>query len=211
MSNRRSVRNHLGYPITTEEFIKRYAGISDKTMAKQLKEDEGIQIPDEYLEKRIPLILEAFEKSLLPLIDPVLSHVDNMNIARCIASGSRRERVIRSLEITNQMKYFDEGSIFTAQQVENGKPAPDLFLFAAKQMGISPKDCLVIEDSVAGIQAAQAACIPVIGFLGGSHAGFPWYQDPIKAFDIPIAHNPHELMLLIKEHIPSGNMPLSVI
>ena len=145
------------------------------------------------------------------MVDPVLSQLDGLNITRCIASGSRRERVIRSLEITNQMKYFDEHSIFTAQQVEKGKPAPDLFLFAAKQMGISPKDCLVIEDSVAGIQAAQAACMPVIGFLGGSHAGFGWYQAPVKAFGIPIAHNPHELNDLIKEHIPSGNMPFSVI
>jgi beta-phosphoglucomutase-like phosphatase (HAD superfamily) len=124
-----------------------------------------------------------------------------LEINRCVASGSRRERVIRSLEITHQMKYFDEKTIFTAQQVERGKPAPDLFLFAAKQMGVSPQDCLVIEDSCAGIEAAQQAGMSVIGFLGGEHAKFEWYQEPIKVFGIPIAHTADELWALLKDEI----------
>jgi len=63
----------LGYPISTEDFIKKYAGISDKSMAMRVKEETGITVPQEYLEKRVPLILEAFETSLQPLISPLLT------------------------------------------------------------------------------------------------------------------------------------------
>ena len=62
-------------------------------------------------------------------------------------------------------------NIFSASQVTNGKPAPDLFLFAAREMGVPPERCVVIEDSLAGIAAARAAGMTVLGFCGGSHCG----------------------------------------
>lgn len=62
-------------------------------------------------------------------------------------------------------------NIFSASQVTRGKPAPDLFLFAAAQLGYAPSECLVIEDSLAGVQAAFAARMKVIGFTGGGHCG----------------------------------------
>ena len=70
--------------------------------------------------------------------------------------------------------------IFSATQVRNGKPAPDLFLFAAEQMAMSPKQCLVIEDSAPGIAAARAAGMTVLGFHGGSHCR-PGYADTLRA------------------------------
>ena len=60
-------------------------------------------------------------------------------------------------------------NIFSAAEVAQGKPSPDLFLFAARAMGAAPSDCLVIEDSVAGVAAARAAGMTVFGFVGGSH------------------------------------------
>ncbi len=183
----------MGYHISTEDFIKKYAGLSDKTMSARVTEETGIQIPDEYLAARLPRILEAFENQLRPLVEPLLSWLDVGQIQRCVASGSSRSRVIRSLEVTNQLNYFTQDSIFTAQQVQKGKPAPDLFEFAAKQLNTQPSECLVIEDSVAGIQAAKAAGMEVIGFLGGEHAQHDWYQAPIKLFDIPLAHTAKEL------------------
>ena len=77
-----------------------------------------------------------------------------MNISRCVASSSSRTRVIRCLELTKQLFFFNNQSIFTSQQVLNGKPSPDLFLFVASQMGFPPENCIVIEDSSAGIEAA---------------------------------------------------------
>lgn len=114
-----------------------------------------------------------------------------------MASSSQRSRVIQSLKITGQLDYLTEKAVFTSQQVKYGKPAPDLFLFAADQMQIAPQNCLVIEDSPAGIEAAIAANMAVIGFLGGSHTQFPWYHEKIKSYKIPLAYNSAELMSIL--------------
>lgn len=118
-------------------------------------------------------------------------------IATCVASSSPRARVIKALNLTKQLDYFTDEAIFTSQQVKNGKPAPDLFLFAAEKMGFKPQNCIVIEDSAAGIEAAIAANMNVIGFLGGSHAQFPWYQERIKSYKILLTHNSVELVRII--------------
>lgn len=189
----------LGYTITTEVFIRHYAGISDQTMVQRVKEDTGITIPESFLQERLFVMLKAFETRLKSLIKPILVQLYKLGILRCIASGSQHNRIVRSLEITEQMRFFDEKHIFNAEQVEKGKPAPDLFLFAAKQMGVFPEDCLVIEDSLAGIQAAQAAGMEVLGFLGGAHAHYNGYRQSLKAFNIPFANSAEALRDLIKE------------
>jgi beta-phosphoglucomutase-like phosphatase (HAD superfamily) len=86
----------------------------------------------------------------------------------CVASNSYPDRLHHSLEVTGLWKFFDP-HVFSAAMVERGKPAPDLFLFAAERLNVSPADCLVIEDSVHGTIAAQAAGMTVVGFCGGSH------------------------------------------
>lgn len=88
----------------------------------------------------------------------------------CVASSSTPERIRLSLELTGLLPFFSD-RIYSATMVENGKPAPDLFLHAAAAMGVSPDRCLVIEDSPAGITAAKAAGMAVFGYLGGSHVG----------------------------------------
>lgn len=93
-----------------------------------------------------------------------------LTIPFCVASSSTPERIRLSLELTGLLAWFD-GKIFSATMVEHGKPAPDLFLHAAKAMNIAPAHCLVIEDSPAGITAARNAGMRVFGYLGGSHIG----------------------------------------
>jgi HAD superfamily hydrolase (TIGR01509 family) len=87
---------------------------------------------------------------------------------RCVASSSMPERVRRCLTLVGLLNYFDP-HFFSASMVARGKPAPDLFLFAAREMGEKPEDCLVIEDSVHGVTAAIAAGMRVYGFTGASH------------------------------------------
>jgi HAD superfamily hydrolase (TIGR01509 family) len=89
----------------------------------------------------------------------------------CVASNGERSSVIKSLKMTGLYTAFDGGEdhIFTKIQVEKAKPAPDLFLFAAEQMDVLPKDCAVIEDSVAGVRAGIAAGMYVLGFTGSHH------------------------------------------
>jgi HAD superfamily hydrolase (TIGR01509 family) len=88
---------------------------------------------------------------------------------KCVASSSTLDRIRLSLETTGLARFFND--IFSASDVPYGKPAPDLFLHAASQMGIAAQDCIVVEDSPAGVSAATAAGMAAIGFVGSSHAG----------------------------------------
>ena len=87
---------------------------------------------------------------------------------RCVASSSSLERIHNSLQLTGLAPYFD-GAVFSSTQVARGKPAPDLFLFAATSMKVAPAECFVIEDSRFGVEGALAAGMTPIGFTGGSH------------------------------------------
>lgn len=95
--------------------------------------------------------------------------LDRLACRRCVASSSSPERLRHSLGLVGLYESLAP-HIFSATMVKHGKPAPDLFLHAAREMGTPPQDCVVIEDSIAGVTAAKAANIPVIGFTGGSHA-----------------------------------------
>jgi HAD superfamily hydrolase (TIGR01509 family) len=87
---------------------------------------------------------------------------------KCVASSSPLDRIRLSLETTGLLRFFDP-FLFTASDVPRGKPAPDLFLYVAKRMRVQPADCIVVEDSPAGVTAAHAAGMVPIGFIGGSH------------------------------------------
>jgi HAD superfamily hydrolase (TIGR01509 family) len=87
---------------------------------------------------------------------------------KCVASSSPIDRVRTSLESTGLLRFFDP-YLFSASDVPHGKPAPDLFLYVAAKMRVQPADCIVVEDSPAGVSAAHAAGMAPIGFIGGSH------------------------------------------
>ena len=89
---------------------------------------------------------------------------------KCVASSSSIERIRVSLESTGLIRFF-EPNLFSASDVRNGKPAPDLLLHAAGKMGVEPGTCIVVEDSPVGVTAGVAAGMTVIGFAGASHAG----------------------------------------
>jgi beta-phosphoglucomutase-like phosphatase (HAD superfamily) len=89
---------------------------------------------------------------------------------KCVASSSSLERICVSLESTGLIRFF-EPNLFSASDVRNGKPAPDLFLYAAGKMDVEPGACIVVEDSPVGVTAGVAAGMTVIGFAGASHAG----------------------------------------
>ena len=100
-------------------------------------------------------------------------------LPECVASSGPPEKIRHGLTAPGSTTAFAP-HIFSAAQVKRGKPAPDLFLFAAEQMQAAPERCLVIEDSVAGIAGALAAGMTVLGFHGGSHCR-PGYGDRLRA------------------------------
>ena len=95
--------------------------------------------------------------------------LDRFDGPYAVASSAPLERLKIKLTITNLISFFGD-HIYSSEHVENGKPAPDLFLHAANKLQIAPERCLVIEDSVHGVMAARAANMSVIGFTGGGHS-----------------------------------------
>lgn len=102
-----------------------------------------------------------------------------LDVPRCIASSSTPDRLALCLELLDLEALFG-ANVFSALQVARGKPYPDVFLFAAEQMGVEPRDALVIEDSAGGVQAAVAAGMTVIGLLAASHIG-EGHADQLRA------------------------------
>src|SRR6266478_3266017 len=98
----------------------------------------------------------------------VTAVLDGLRIPHCVASSSDIDRVSFSLSLTGLSPHFDT-RLYTSQMVARGKPAPDLFLYAAESMQVDPRRALVIEDSDSGVRAGKAAGMTVWGFVGGSH------------------------------------------
>ena len=157
----------LGVDIDFEYVQQYFLGCSFSFVVENINKKFNVSLPGNFEEMYKQKLFEAFKNELQPIegITDVLSH---LSVDYCLASSSSLERIRFSLENTSLTSWFAD-KIFTAEQVENGKPAPDLFLHAAQKMGYVPQKCLVIEDSSSGIQAALSAGMRVMHFIGGAH------------------------------------------
>jgi HAD superfamily hydrolase (TIGR01509 family) len=184
-----------GYPITEEALVERFCGMSDPEMLQIIEREWGCALPTSYAE-RVGLMIEVgFHQSLTP-IEGVGEALDSLTLPICVASSSSLEQIRQKLEITGLLGRFGE-HLFSATMVARGKPAPDLFLYAAQHLTTVPDRCLVIEDSPAGIDAALAAGMTAIGFSGGSHCG-PEHGARLQAHGASlIIDEMHELMTAI--------------
>ncbi len=165
--------NDLGIPITEEEVYGRFLGKSLATVIETMKSEYEVHAGEEFLERIRTNLYARFRKELRP-IEGIGATIDALAIPCCVASSSQVERIRLSLTVTGLIDKLP--NIFSASMVKNGKPAPDLFLHAAREMRVDPKNCVVIEDSPAGIEAAKAAGMTVFAFTGGSHANFAGYR-----------------------------------
>lgn len=142
-------------------------GRSFPTVAKAIRESHRMPLPDDFEMRYRNTLLERFETRLRPT-EGIAEMLEQLDIRRCVATSSSPPRVARTLELTGLDKYFGE-HVYTASLVERGKPAPDLFLHVAKEMGVSKDRILVVEDSIPGITAAKAAEMNVLAYTGASH------------------------------------------
>jgi HAD superfamily hydrolase (TIGR01509 family) len=157
----------IGIDLPTAEVIESFAGLSSSRMIEDFAVRYGLRLPPDFMGTLQGRTRDSFDRDLKP-IDGVNEVLGTIPYRKCVASSGSPEKILHSLELTGLLKYFD-GNLFSATQVRHGKPAPDLFLFAAGRMRVPAKHCVVIEDSVPGVQAACAAEMRVLGFLGGSH------------------------------------------
>ena len=156
-----------GYPITEGALVERFCGMSDAEMRGIIEREWGRALPPSYAEHVGAMIEDGFGRSLIAIAG-VAEALDALTVPVCVASSSVPEQIRRKLELTGLLARFGE-NLFSATMVARGKPAPDLFLYAAQRLATEPDRCLVIEDSPAGINAAVAAGMTAIGFCGGSH------------------------------------------
>lgn len=160
--------NDCGIDIDADQAMDRYVGISMVSMLKMIDEEFSRPVPADFAEQIHAAVNTVMESELVE-IPGIGTALDHMNGPRCVASSSSLRGIRRSLRVTKLQHHFLEESIFSAEMVEKGKPAPDLFLYAAEKMGVAAKNCIVIEDSIPGVTGAVAAGMKVIGFAGGSH------------------------------------------
>ncbi len=174
-----------GFNRTPKELMQLMSGFSLDDMIKKIGELRGTPLAPHVKIRLNQHVLNAFTKELkvIPGITEFLTEVKKRNITISVVSNGEMDRIERALSSTHLDHFFDKNHRFNVKLVKNGKPAPDLFLYAAKQCNAHPDECLVIEDSTTGIKAAQAAGMKVVGFLGGSHAKNASYQSKIRALN----------------------------
>jgi len=161
--------NRIGVPIDLDTVRNRFAGTSMVSIMGHIERDYGIPAPEGFVDAVKAETLATFDRELKAMRG-VAAAIRRLGQPVCVASSSDPVRLRHSLALTGLLDLFS-GNVFSSAQVARGKPFPDLFLFAAEQMGTAPASCLVIEDSVPGVTAAVAAGMRVVGFTGGGHWG----------------------------------------
>lgn len=157
----------LGTNVSGDYFDTHFLGQSYTAMKARLFADFNLELPEEFREAYLENLLSVYAKEL-KATDNLTDMLSKLKVKSCVATSSSPERVSFSLQTTGLSQFFND-SVFTCSQVKRGKPAPDIFLYAASQMQVDPENCLVIEDSHAGIQAALAANMQVIKYAGAGH------------------------------------------
>jgi HAD superfamily hydrolase (TIGR01509 family) len=154
----------LGWPITEGEVIERFVGRTDAAMREEVEEYLGRPVSDDW-EGFAHLYRDAFAAELQP-VDGIVEALEAIEVPTCVASSGTPETIEIKLRLTGLWERF-KGRIFSAADVEHGKPAPDLFLLAAERLGAKPAASAVVEDSPFGVQAAHAAGMRVFAYAGG--------------------------------------------
>jgi HAD superfamily hydrolase (TIGR01509 family) len=156
-----------GFPATADEALELGFGKNRESLTAAVEHRFCRALPESFfdvLRARTAGVL-ASELEPMPGVGDLLAALPG---PRCVASNGHLDRVRERLALTGLLRFFDP-HVFSATQVASGKPAPDLFLYAAARLRTRPEACLVVEDSIAGAEAARAAGMPAVGFHGGSH------------------------------------------
>ncbi|MBY2951393.1 HAD family hydrolase [Rhizobium leguminosarum] len=166
----------FGYIMSAEEYNDRFIGMTDQQSYSVIESEGDLRLPEDHHECVMAEVASRYTRDLRA-IRGVQQTLETIILKKCVASNSDAEKLSLALKVTDLHDYFWP-HVFSASQVARGKPAPDLFLFAAENMNTPARSCLVIEDSVAGTQAAVAAGMMVIGFVGASHC-LPGHGDKL--------------------------------
>lgn len=151
-----------GFTITYEEVAQQFVGKSLATCLELIESTYGRPVPPHWLEQGKQREIAALQQELQPT-PGIAAALEQISLPRCVASNSSSRHMQLVLELTGLLHQFD-GNLYSAHQVDRPKPFPDVYLHAARQMGAAPEHCIVIEDSIPGVQAAYAAGMTVFGY-----------------------------------------------
>ncbi|MFF2244556.1 HAD family hydrolase [Arthrobacter sp. NPDC058130] len=160
----------LGWELELNEIVERFVGKSEAHFVAAIEQQLGIRLADGWDRDYGRWYQEAFERDL-EAVDGIEEALDRLSLPHCVASicvasSGSHEKMRRTLGETGLLHRF-QGRIYSATEVANGKPAPDLFLHAAASLNTAPERCAVVEDSAYGVQAARAAGMHVFAYAGG--------------------------------------------
>jgi HAD superfamily hydrolase (TIGR01509 family) len=191
----------IGYSIELERFMERFIGKAARDSRAIIEAELGRSLPSEFSAETARRVAEAFARELKP-VDGVSEVLARLPVRKCVASSSLPDRLTHTLGLTGLAEWFGT-AVFSAAMVARGKPAPDLFLYAAQQMQVAPSHCLVVEDSAPGIMAAKAAGMNAVGFAGASHCR-PGHAERLAAAGADVVFSKmRELPALIDRYVNS--------
>lgn len=157
----------IGVTVSQDYFLTHFLGYNFEHVTAKVFSDFSVKLTAEFRENYRDKLIKVFAVELQQTQD-LAWMLSQINVKTCVATSGSPEKVKNSLHYTKLEQYFGN-RVFTSSEVKNGKPAPDLFLHAANKMAVSPQNCLVIEDSNAGVRAGLAANMHVIRYTGASH------------------------------------------
>lgn len=169
LANRSEVEflQSFGIEYDLSDYMSEFVGRSNLDVSQTIEQSHVMTLPENFWTLAEQRTLKVFQTELKP-ISGVLELIATTHQLKCVASSSSGHRLKATLSMVKLYDHFTP-YIFSSEQVSRGKPAPDIFLFAAQQMHVSPKNCVVIEDSPHGVRAGVRAGMTVVGFTGGSH------------------------------------------
>lgn len=176
----------IGIAIDRKFFFSELVGKSFKQGLEILEARFG-RAPDHDFSEKFRIELRRRFEGQLHAIEGIAALIDSLAIPCCVATSSAPDRAVHSLAVAGLVDKF-KGHIYTSTMVKHGKPAPDLFLYAAEIMGVAPAHCIVVEDSIYGLQGARAAGMQAWHFSGGSHYREGYHLPTGAIFDRSFTH-----------------------
>ena len=154
-----------GLVLSAAEAESHFKGLSDPAIVAKIQTEWGVTLPSDFIPRLEAAVWALLEVNLqsVPGVAQAVAAVVRSGSALCVASSAPREWTRWKLTITGLLRHFED-RLFSADQVPRGKPFPDVFLYAASMMGFVPEDCVVVEDSVPGVQAGVAAGMRVLAY-----------------------------------------------
>lgn len=167
----RDFLDRLGLHYEIDHFVRTFSGLTESEFLERIEHElqqmYGKSLPIDFLKELREAKRTAVDQRLTP-IPGAKELALAWPKAKAVATSSMHHSVIRKLRKFDMLDIFDN-QIFTAESVLRGKPDPAIFLHTAEELGVEPHSCVVIEDSILGVQAGKRAGMDVIGFIGADH------------------------------------------